>query len=145
MPSIVTKCTVYIVAVYLTAAIVPLAGLYFVLFPGACLTDTREKFSNLSGFDFEVSYTSCDVIAKEEWISVLVSRGARTPQILLFEYDPGGGALPLPEIKLVGANAVQISVPRISSLRYRRDRWDTLSVGYDIGAIDYPANELDFK
>jgi hypothetical protein len=66
-----------------------------------------------------------DVIAKEEWIDVLVAKGGRTRQTVLLEYVPAAEALPV--VKLVAPNAFKISVPRISSLHLRRDRWENLS------------------
>jgi hypothetical protein len=86
---------------------------------------------------------NCDTFAKEEWIDVLVTRGGRTRQTLLFEYVPATDALPV--IKSVGANEFKISVPRISSLRYRRDRWESLSLDYDIGIIDYLRKGIRFE
>jgi hypothetical protein len=123
----------------------PLVILLWLFVGGACITETREKFSNISGFNFEVIETDCDLIAKDASISVLVSRGARTRQTLLFKYDPGGAPVPLPVIRLVGANSVRISVPRVSSLFYRTDHWETLSIDYDIGAIEFPANQSSSK
>jgi hypothetical protein len=143
--SIVAKVAVYTVAAYLVAAILPLAALYWVLVAGvgSCLTETLKRFSNVSGYDFEVTHTGCDFIAKDESVRVLVSSGARTQQTLLFKYDPAVQALPV--VELVGANAFRISVPRISSLIYRRDRWENLSFDYDIGSIEYPESALDSK
>jgi hypothetical protein len=81
------------------------------------------------------------VIAKEEWIDVLVSRARGTPKTLLLEYVPSRHALPV--ISAVGANSVRISVARISSLSFRRDQWQRLSVEYDFGVIDYADDNSD--
>jgi hypothetical protein len=141
--SIVAKWAWYIVLGYLAAAIFPLAILYWMLTPGSCTWKTLEKFSNLSGFDFEVSYKDCDIIATPVWIDVFVTKGSHTPKTLLLEYVPVGQGLPA--IELVGANAVRMSVPRISSLSYRKDSWENLSIDYDIGIVDYPTSDADSK
>ena len=72
--SIVARWAWYIVLGYLAAAILPLAILYWMLTPGSCTSETLAKFSNLSGFDFEVSYKDCDIIAKQVWIAYLSPR-----------------------------------------------------------------------
>jgi len=38
--------------------------------PFACLTEERASIPDLSGIAFEITYTNCDTIAKQEVISV---------------------------------------------------------------------------
>jgi hypothetical protein len=119
----------------------PVLLLLWLVTAGACLTTPLQRFSNVAGFTFDVSYKNCDLIAKEEWIAVLVSRGRFTHKTLLLEYVPSRHELPV--IAAVGANSVRISVARISSLSFRRDQWQQLSIKYDFGVIDYPEDNSD--
>jgi hypothetical protein len=120
-------------AVYLFLAAIGLA-------PGSdyCLTETLGKISDRSGVDFEISETDCDTLAKDASVSVFASKHGRTREVLLFKYDPGG-VEPIPVITSVGQHAVEISVRSISSVFFRRNYWDGLSVHYDIGSIDFPS------
>jgi hypothetical protein len=105
----------------------------------ACLTQTLQKIPNLSGYDFEISETSCDLIAKDDAVSILVSKSGRKQQTLLFKYDPWGVATDFPPaITFVDPHTIKISIARVSSLFSRRDQWDGLNIVYDIGVIDYP-------
>ncbi len=106
----------------------------------ACITKVHMRLSDLAGFDFEISDTDCDEIAKEEWISVFASKAGQADKTLVFEYDPGGGD-PFPVITLVDRHSVRISVPWISSIRFRRDSLKGLSVVYKINKVDYPEAE----
>lgn len=124
---------------FLLPLAIPLAVMAPPVIAAACTTKTLETFSGVSGFNFEISRSSCGLIAKEEFIDVLVSRDGGTQKESLLMYVPAVDELPV--IKPVGANSVQISVPKISRLYYGIDRWEMLSVDYNIGVIDHPAND----
>lgn len=104
-----------------------------------CLTDVHERIFDLSGFDYEVSETGCSALAHDDAISVSVSKVAQRQRrkILLFKYVPAG-VTGLPVIIPIDEHTVQISISRVSSLFCRTDKWDALTVKYDIGVIDYP-------
>jgi hypothetical protein len=40
-------------------------------------------FENISGFDFAVTDTDCDIIAKEHWFTVVASRAGQRRETLL--------------------------------------------------------------
>ena len=105
--------------------------------PYTCITEIHGKVSSLAGFDFEISETNCDTLANDAAISVFASKPGQPHKTLLFKYDPGGGD-PDPVITSIGQHTVQISVPRISSVFFRRDGFKGLSVVYKIDKIDYP-------
>jgi hypothetical protein len=109
-------------------------------FPGACISETFGKASNIAGADFEFVDTDCDLIAKDEAITISVSRG---PGLLdwfgkteIFKYDG------IPEIKpvvtAVDRHTVRISVEAVSSVHFAKKRWEDLTIVYDIGSIEYP-------
>jgi hypothetical protein len=131
------------VAIGVAFTVLPVAFLFWLIIASTCRTEKVKKFYNMSGYNFEVTHTDCDAIAKWHFIDVLVAKGGSTRQTVLLEYVPAVEALPV--IKLVGAKAFRISIPRISSLRLRRDRWENLSLDYDIGSIEYPEKASDSK
>jgi hypothetical protein len=133
-----TFCVVYAVLVF--AAVVP--------WPFACLTETKMKIANLSGVDVEVTYTNCDVIAKDEFVSVYASpaigRGEslfarlRNRKTLIFRYDPGRQEDLLPSIKATSDNRILISNPGVSQVFYQSRKWKSVNIDYEIGHIEYP-------
>jgi hypothetical protein len=116
--------------------------------PYTRMTETRMKIRNLSGEDFEVTYTNSDSLAKEEFVSVYVSKAGVNGEswvakwfrnkTLLFRYDPAMWNSPLPAISVSGPNRILISIPRISSIIFQRRSWGNVSIDYEIGQIDYP-------
>lgn len=102
-----------------------------------CLTEVRGRLSGLSGLDFEISETGCSAIAKDDAVSVLVSKAGERKKTLLFKYDPVY-VDPYPTITSIDEHTVEISISRVSFIFCRRDRWDALTVKYDIGVVDYP-------
>src|SRR5579863_3055944 len=112
---------------------------------GACATETIITIPNLSGMEFEVTYTNCDTLAKEEAISVYVSTAAANRESLLsrwsnrktilFRYDPGGSDIAPPSIKAAGKDRVLISIPEVSSVLLENRKWRNVSIDYEIGHI----------
>jgi hypothetical protein len=131
--------------VYSIVAVPAFAVLLLVLFYEAdrfgllggpvCITEVRGRTSGLSGFDFETSETSC---FHDLAVSVFVAKVGEQKKTLLFKYAPIY-VEPYPTITSIGEHAVQISVSSVSSLFCRRDKWDDLTVKYDIGAVEYPS------
>ena len=119
-------------AIYLLLAT---AGLAWT--PSTCVTEVHDRVSNPSGFDFEISETDCDTLAKTAAIGVLASRHGRTRQVLLFKFFPAALDL-FPTITSIDRHTVPISIPAISSLAIRRDKLQDLDVNYKIDVIDYP-------
>jgi hypothetical protein len=103
----------------------------------ACITETRGKISAMAGSDFEISETNCDEIAKQDWISVSVSRPGKAHKTLLFQYDPPD-VDPFPVITPTGPHSVQIAVPWNAEVLFHRDGPNGLSVVYKVGGIEYP-------
>jgi hypothetical protein len=53
--------------------------------PYACATTVHQRIAGLSGFDFEISETDCDVLAKDATTSVFVSKAGQAKKTLLFK------------------------------------------------------------
>jgi len=121
------------VALYLLLAAVGLAPM-----SQTCITETREKIRGIAGFDFEISETNCSTLGEDASISVFASKAGQPNGVLLFKYGPAGIA-PMPVITAIDQQTVQIMVPRVSDLIFRRENWEGLSVNYNIGVIDYPS------
>src|ERR1700730_3943682 len=116
------------------------------VFPGVCLSEDQITIANLSGMKFKVIYTNCDALAKEEEVSVYVSRAdvqgesvlARwlNRKTLLFSYDPAGRYnMPLPSIKALGNDKILISIPEVSSVLVQSRNWQNVTIDYNIGHI----------
>jgi len=140
---------------YIIGAAVVLAGIFgtgvamrSVLFRMACITEDRLKIENLSGVSFEIIYTSCDTLAKEENISVFARKtdpmGAgifsrwRNKRTLLFSYDPSKPDGPLPSITRPSQSTILISIPEVSSILDQTHEWANITVNYDIGRVYNP-------
>jgi hypothetical protein len=105
--------------------------------PYACITTVRQRIAGLSGFDFEISETDCDFLAKEAATSVFISKAGQTKKTLLFKYVPPGYDA-IPSITPVDEHTVQISIRRVPQILCRKDRWQTLAIRYVIGVVEYP-------
>jgi hypothetical protein len=105
--------------------------------PYACTTTVHQRIADLSGFDFEISETDCDVLAKDAATSVFVSEAGLKKQTLLFKYVPPGYDA-IPSITRVDEHTVQISIWCVPQILCRKDRWQTLAIRYVIGVVEYP-------
>jgi hypothetical protein len=113
---------------------------------GSCISEVQSRVKNVSGWDFEVEYSNCDTIAKDEAIWVFAIRAEddnsrwRRPlarRRLVFHYDPGRWDNPPPTIKATGNNRVLITVPEVSSIDEKNTMVGDTDVDYEIGRIDY--------
>ncbi|MGC2776788.1 MAG: hypothetical protein WA418_14265 [Bradyrhizobium sp.] len=100
-----------------------------------CITDTRSKILDLSGYDFEVTDTQCSAIVHSEHMRVLAAKRGEWRRTLLFEYDPWND---LPTISMPAKDRIRIAVPRVSSIVARRYAWRGMTIEYDIGEMTYP-------
>ena len=115
----------------------------------ACLTETKLKTEDPAGFIFEVEYSNCDTLAKDEAIRVYARKvtpkrvwtfpGWQNKRTLLFRYDPGRWDNPLPSITRPSGSTILISIPEVSSIEYRNRKWEIMNINYAIGRVDYPA------
>jgi hypothetical protein len=121
-------------------ALQPLLGLAIALvYPGYfCDTRSLGSFSDVAGYDFEISETACDVLAKDDAITIFATKAGKKGKTAIFKYDPG--AEEFPEIVAVGAHTAHISLKSISSIFFRKDNIGDLSISYDIGHIYYPGS-----
>lgn len=106
--------------------------------PYTCLTDVLEQTFTSSGHYFEVSQTSCSGIGKgSAEISVSASKTKRGKKVLIFKYESmhDGSRDAEPVITPVDDRTIQISVKHIASLICRVERWEALTVEYDIGRV----------
>jgi hypothetical protein len=121
--------------IYLLLAMVGLAPR-----PDTCITEVHRKIVSPFGFEFEVSETDCDTLAKDTSISVYASRAGQTSKTLLFKYGPAGKD-PDPQITAIDQSNVKISVARVSDIIFRKENWHGTTIKYDIGIIEYPTSE----
>ena len=107
-----------------------------------CTSETRMEIHNVAGADFNIEYSSCDGIAKDEEIRVYALRpmigGLLTKRSVVFGYDPWNYDEPLPRISASPSGQINISVPRVSSIVMQKLEWNGRQINYDIGRIEYP-------
>lgn len=124
-----------------------LAGLYYAIRRNACSSEALQAV-NLSDVRLEVESSSCDLIAKDEVVSVYVMSETRTRpwpfsnwgkhRKLIFRYDPGRDDNPLPSISRPSQSTIRISIPEVSSIIVQSHEWEHMSVSYEIGKVYYP-------
>jgi hypothetical protein len=123
-----------------------MAGAYFWLARNACSSETLWT-EEVSGLKFEITYTNCDTLAKDEAMRVYVENataggfwrfpGWRRRRTLLFRYDPESYDAPPPSIT-VSSKTISISIPEVSSISYKARTWGSMSIRFDVGKVDYP-------
>jgi len=118
-----------------------------IIIPDACIFERMKTMPNLSGAKVEIVYTNCDTLAKDEAISVYFSRAAAKEdswytkwfnrRTLVFRYDPGRPSDP-PAIESLGEDRMVISVPEVSSVALRSEKWRDISIDYKIEHVMNP-------
>jgi len=131
-------CLAWIMLLGIVSLPLSLVVVELVWAPGACITETRQEIANLSGFDFEISETDCDAIAKTASISVLVSTAGGHEKALLFKYVPADDGTLLPSIAVSAQGGISISISKVASIYSKIQKWNNSSVDYDIGYVHYP-------
>ena len=106
------------------------------------------KITETSGIKFTVERESCDLLGKDEFISIYATRLPKPPiwkllgrskeQSLLFRYDPGAENEPLPTITLLTQAEIHIAIPSVSWVAFQQHRWNGKSISYDIGKSYFP-------
>jgi len=114
----------------------------------ACGAEEKLKVVELSGVRFEVTYLSCDTLAKDEAIRVYAETTAaegawffpnqRKHRTLLFRYDPMRVDSPLPTITRPSQSTILISIPEVSEINYQNRKWENISIDYAVGRVEYP-------
>jgi hypothetical protein len=121
--------------------------------PNACIAENRMTIPDVSGIKVEVVDRNCDTLAKQESIDIYFSQAKQTSWFaklrnhrdLVFSYDPGRPDEPLPTITPSSGSTILISVLEVSSVIQQRRDWEKISITYNLGKVDYPANTLDSK
>jgi len=126
------------VAVLLGIAGMIVIAINLFLLSGACITETKQKISNLSGFDIEMSETDCSTLGEDAAVSVFIAKTGEKRKTLLFKYGPASYMSLLPTISLPTPDVLLIAVPEVSDVIFQMEKWRNLSIDYDIGLISYP-------
>jgi len=125
-------------------------GVVFLLWRHNACTNEVLRTIKMSGVRFVVERSSCDLLAKDESVSVYATTVPESPlrkaagwfthRALLFRYDPGSDNNPLPTITQTRQGEIRIAVPMVSSIILQRRQWDGNSILYDIGKIYFPTS-----
>ncbi|MFZ0935350.1 MAG: hypothetical protein ACLP6W_21915 [Bryobacteraceae bacterium] len=112
-----------------------------IITPDACISEDLKTIPDLSGLRFEIEYTNCDTLPKDEAVSVYVATAAKgkswvpnwfNRRTLIFSYDPSGVDNSPPSIQASGKERILISVPEVSSVILQRRKWRNFSIDYRI-------------
>jgi hypothetical protein len=99
----------------------------------ACYTESLANIPGVSGFNFEVSVTDC-------WhnpeTGIFISRPGQREKTLLFLYH----SLEVPTITSVDGHTIQIALGNIDQVFCRQDKWQNLTIRYDIRSVRYPGS-----
>jgi hypothetical protein len=135
------------VAVWLACIIVPLGVVYLFLAavglawtPYTCIKETRQKISNLSGFDFEISETDCSTFGETASISIFVSTAGGHEKALLFKYGPEDDGQLLPSIVVSDRGNISISISEVADIVSQQRKWKNSSIYYYIGSVQFPVD-----
>lgn len=119
----------------------------FFLRRSAC-TEEVLKVTDTPGIRFVIERSSCDLLAKDESISVYATKIPESPfrkmanrlrkPVPLFRYDPGSEDNPLPSITMSDPDQIRIKIASVSSIASQDRTWHGKSVSYDIGKVYYP-------
>src|SRR5216684_3227218 len=122
----------------LGAGFLLLAATEWIWGPYTCVTIVQQKVRDVSGYDFEISKTiNCDVA-----INVVAAKIGQPKKTLIFKFGPPVHDA-IPTITSIDHDSVQISIRRVPFIFCRTDKWEALTVKYDIGVVDYRYGELD--
>ncbi len=109
----------------------------------ACTSTARGGLGNVSGWDFEIEESHCDLVSRNTAITVYASptggsHGWFHRRKLLFRYTPGAADDLLPSFEVSGPNRILITVPEVSSVSVKQQTLGNVAVNYHIGRIEYP-------
>lgn len=140
---------------HIIIVVVALGGMYIVvsavrfgLSRASCRSEEKLKIEDLSGVSFDVVYSNCDTLAKDEAITVYARKIDRREsgifsrlmnrRVPLFSYDPGRYDNPLPSITRPSESTIHISVAEVSEIFEQKQQWENMSVNYEVGYVYYP-------
>lgn len=122
----------------LSLCVLPIGIFGYLVYSNVCVTETKRIDRNLSGLDFEILYTNCDVLAKSEWMSVFVMKADDHDKTEIFNFDPIYYVDP-PEIKVdPERKRILISVVATGEIFLQKSQWQDMTVDYHIGKIILP-------
>jgi hypothetical protein len=110
--------------------------------PSTCLNRREADFLTDTGIHIRVTRRSCDTLAKEDLISVLIFRNERDDKDVIFKYDPDERN-PLPTVSSGADQTILISVPSVSTIYTQSSRWHGMTIKYEIGSVVYPLKAQD--
>lgn len=131
------------------------AGVVVLLWRHNACTNQVLRITETSGIRFVIERSSCDLLGKDEAVSVYATTVSGSPlrgllgwfghRALLFRYDPGSVDNPLPTIVLPTSTEIHVMIPSVSSILVQRRNWDGKAVSFDIGKIYFPDPSNDLR
>ena len=103
----------------------------------SCASEPEGKYAISSDLVVSVVYTSCKVLASEEFVSVAVSNVSGKYREEIFNFDPGETEL-VPVVSMRG-NSIFVSISEVSSIIYQAKSYGKHPIIDNIGKIYYPS------
>jgi hypothetical protein len=101
-----------------------------------CTVQNEADLPDISGLYFQLTRMTCDTLAKDISVSLVVSRNRTDTSDVIFKYWPNERS-PIPTLALAG-NHLHIVAPSVASIYYKAQQWQGLTIDYDIGSVVYP-------
>ena len=102
-----------------------------------CVVQSEAEIPEVAGLHFQLLRTSCDTLAKDISISLLVSSNGTDKGDVIFKYWPYS-VNSVPEIVALPGNRILITITYVESIYYQAFQWDGISIDYDIGTVLHP-------
>ncbi len=103
----------------------------------ACMTESRLTIPDVLGYQIEVSDTNCDLLAKDDAVSVFASKPGSWKRTLLVKYVAYGYD-DLPQITANDQGGIEISLGEIADLYSKQENLDGIRVNYKL-EITHPS------
>jgi hypothetical protein len=100
----------------------------------ACSSTERALLRDTTGLAFTAVDTSCDLIAKDQTVSIYVGDGSARSLLMKYDPDPRSGG---PRISVDG-NKINISIDSVSSLFSQSESFKSYKVEYEVQHVEYP-------
>jgi hypothetical protein len=96
-----------------------------------CTVQKEADLPDVSGLHFQLTRMSCDTLAKDVSVSLVVSNNRTDKGDVIFKYWPDDRS-PFPTVALTG-NHIRITIPSVESIYFQAEQWQGLIIDYDIG------------
>jgi|SRR5450631_1491719 len=99
-----------------------------------CVINKEAEMPDVAGLHFQLIRTSCDTLAKDTSISLIVSKNRDDEGNVIFKYWPDYRN-PVPTIAALPGNRLHIAIPYVVSIYFQARVWQGMNIDYGIGSV----------